>query len=682
MAKSKNSSSSKKSSQKSPPKKKATKSSASKKKSTNSKRKSKKSMSKASPSLFARLAKWSFILAIWGTLFLSAIVLWYAKDLPDITQGATFERRNSIIVKSSDGEVLARYGESKGQNLNVKNMPDYLVQAVLATEDRNFYHHFGISPLGIARAMSINLMKGRFVQGGSTITQQLAKNLFLTHDRKVTRKIKEAILAVWLEQELTKDEILSAYMNRVYLGSGTYGFDAAARLYFGKSAADVNLHEAAILAGLLKAPSRYSPHNDLDLAKERAQVVLGAMIDAGYIKKSDMTGSNMKLHLPNNTSQKGKNVRYFTDWVIEGIDDLVGRPDMDLVIETTLSSGLQNHAQDVLVNSIDTAPKEYFVSQGAILAMRPDGAIITMIGGYDFGQSQFNRATLAKRPPGSSFKPFVYLTALAQGWEPNDIIIDAPITSGSYRPKNFANKYYGEVTLEQALTKSMNTAAVRLAKDVGIGNVAKTARTLGVLEGLNKDLSLALGSSGIPMLQLATAYATIANGGYRVYPYAIDRITNGEDGRMLYQRKTPKSYQRIFNGDNIADLTRMMQTVVNEGTGRAAKLPYPAAGKTGTSQDNRDAWFTGFTNNVICTVWLGNDDNSPMRKITGGGAPAQIWRSVVAKAHPEQPNLNFPKNDSSEDGFSGLLGRLISGGSSNSSIKPDNSRDPYRNLNE
>lgn len=677
----KSSSTKKKTTKASSTKKKTPAKSATSKKTPKNKKKS-PAKKNTTPSLFSRLMRWAFILAIWGSLFVGGVVLWYAKDLPDITQGATFERRNNIIVKSADGEILARYGESKGQNLNVKDMPDYLVQAVLATEDRKFYSHFGIDPLGIARAMSINLMKGRFVQGGSTITQQLAKNLFLTHDRKVTRKIKEAILAVWMERELTKDEILSAYMNRVYLGSGTYGFDAAARLYFDKSATDVNLHEAAILAGLLKAPSRYSPHNNLDLARERAQVVLGAMIDAGYIKKTDLTEANMALHLPHKKSRQGKNVRYFTDWVIEGIDDLVGRPDMDLVIETTLNAKIQDHAQGVLTNSIDTAPKEYFVSQGAILAMRPDGAIVTMVGGYDFGQSQFNRATLAKRPPGSSFKPFVYLTALEEGWKPNDRILDAPITDGKYRPKNFAGKYYGEVTLEEAMAKSMNTAAVRLAQEVGIRNVAKTARTLGVLENLNKDLSLALGSSGIPMLQLTTAYATIANGGHRVYPYAINRITNGENGRVLYQRKMPNSYQRIFNGENIADLTRMMQTVVNEGTGRAAKLPYPAAGKTGTSQDNRDAWFAGFTENIVCTVWLGNDDNSPMRKITGGGAPAQIWRSVVSKAHPAQPNLNFPKSESNGNGFSNLLGRLISGGSSNSGVTPDNGRDPYRNLND
>ncbi|MGH1456909.1 MAG: transglycosylase domain-containing protein [Alphaproteobacteria bacterium] len=653
-----------------------------KKKHASSKKKRKKTTSKRNQkkSLIMRLIRWVFILAIWGTLFLGGVILWYAKDLPDITKAATFEHRNSIIVKSVDGQILARYGETKGQNLNVKDLPDNLIHAVLATEDRRFYSHFGVDPIGLTRAMATNVIKGRFVQGGSTITQQLAKNLFLTHDRKITRKIKEAILAVWLERELTKDEILSAYMNRVYLGSGTYGFDAAARLYFDKSAKDVNLHEAAILAGLLKAPSKYSPHNNLDLAKERAQVVLGAMIDARYIKKSDMTETAMALALPHKKSANGKNTRYFTDWVIEGVDDLIGHPDMDLIIETTLNANLQDSAQSILTGAIDTAPEDYFVSQGAILSMRPDGAVITMVGGYDYGQSQFNRTTLALRPPGSSFKPFVFLAALREGWHYDDTILDAPITEGKYRPKNYAGKYYGEVTLEQALAKSMNTATLRIAQDIGVSNIKKTARDLGILENLNNDMSITLGSSGIPMLQIATAYSTIANGGHRVYPYAINRITNGDNGRVLYERKTQKSYQSIINGKNIAELSHMMASVINDGTGRAAKLPYPAYGKTGTSQDNRDAWFAGFTDKVVTIVWLGNDDNSPMRKITGGGAPAQIWRNVMLKAHPSQPNLNFPKNNINENGFSNLLGRLISG--NQSSPRPDNSRSPYGNLND
>lgn len=630
-------------------------------KKTKAKPKAKKKKKQAKRSIWIRLLKWCVILAIWGFLITGGIIAWYAKDLPDITQNATFERRNSIIIKSEDGKTLARYGESKGNNIKANDMPKHLVHAVLAIEDRRFYNHFGIDPIGISRAMATNLIKMRYVQGGSTITQQLAKNLFLTYDRKLTRKIKEVIIAVWLEQELTKDEILSAYMNRVYLGSGTYGFDAAAQLYFGKFAKNVNIHEAAILAGLLKAPSKYSPHNNLDLAKKRAKVVLNSMIDAGFIKKSDLTEQNMRITLPHKTSKQGNNARYFTDWVLEGIDDLIGSPDMDLIIETTLNAKLQNHAHTTLKNAIDTAPKKYFVSQGAILSMRPDGAIVTMVGGYNYAQSQFNRTTMAKRPPGSAFKPIVFLSAVQNGSHPSDTILDAPIKTGKYRPKNFAGKYYGEVTLDQALAKSMNTATVRLAKKTGIGNIQKTAKQLGILENLNRDLSLTLGSSGIPMLQLTTAYTTLSNNGHRVYPYAITRIIDSKNNRVVYQRKTPQSYQRIVQNRHVKHTKQMMASVIQNGTGKAAKLPYPAYGKTGTSQDNRDAWFVGFTDKIITAVWLGNDDNSPMRKVTGGGAPAQIWRNIVAKAHPTQPDSRFSsQRDSEKSGFSNMLDRLMS----------------------
>ena len=643
----------------------------------------KKKNTKQKPSLLGKVFKWLLVLGIWSSIFLTGGLLWFAKDLPDITKSATFERRASIIIKAADNSVIARYGESKGQNIQIKTLPDHLVHAVLATEDRRFYTHIGIDPIGIARAMITNIIKGRFVQGGSTITQQLAKNLFLSHDRKVTRKVKEAILAIWLERELTKDEILSAYMNRVYLGSGSYGFDAAARLYFGKPATHVNLQESAILAGLLKAPSRYSPHNNLDRAKKRADVVITAMIDAGYIQKSDMTADNMQLSLPHKKSKSGKNVRYFTDWVLDGLDDLVGRPEMDLVIETTLDSALQDIAQNRLKSAIDTADELSFISQGGILAMRPDGAVLTMVGGYDYGQSQFNRTTQALRPPGSAFKPFVYLAALQKGWDRDDDILDAPIKKGEYRPKNFGGKYYGEVTIETALAKSMNTATTRLAQDVGISKILKTARDAGIITPLNRDFSLALGSSGIPMLELTTAYATFANGGYRVYPYAITRITNGENGRVLYERKTPKSYTRIFKKRDIRDLTKMMQTVINEGTGKGANLPFPASGKTGTSQDSRDAWFAGYSDKMISVVWLGNDDNSPMRKTTGGGLPARIWKDIMLRGntHYEPPKISA-KN---ENGFTNMLGNLLSGGGSHSNgggFKPRSNENPYGNLND
>ncbi len=649
------------------------------KKKSSPKKKAKKSKKKK-PSLFWRMTKWLMVLGLWGGIFLTGILLWYAKDLPNITQTATFERRSLIVVKAQDGSTLARYGESKGDNITTSNLSGHLIHAVLATEDRRFYSHFGIDPIGIARAMAINISKGRLTQGGSTITQQLAKNLFLTHQRKLTRKIQEALLAIWLERKLSKDEILSAYMNRVYLGSGTYGFDAAASLYFGKAAQDVTLHEAAILAGLLKAPSRYSPHNSIEKAKERAKVVLSAMVDAGYITKEDMTDEAMHISFPNHGNQTIKNTRYFTDWVLDGLDDLIGRPDMDLIIETTLDSALQNHAQNTLVHAIDNAEEMQFVSQGAILVMAPDGAVLSMVGGYDYGKSQFNRTTLARRAPGSAFKPFVYLSAIEKGWDNNDNILDAPITEGTYRPKNFAGKYYGETTLENALSKSMNTATVRLTNEIGISSVLKTTKKLGIISKLERDLSLSLGSSGISMLEMGTAYSVLSNGGYRIFPYAITRITNGE-GRVVYERKSPTQYQSLFKERDIRSISSMMENVINEGTGKRAKLPFPASGKTGTSQDSRDAWFVGYSDKIVSVVWLGNDDNSPMRRVTGGTIPAEIWRDVMLFGNKRQGETTMAvKQSNKKGGFSAMLGRLIS--SDNAPQKTNRDKNDYSHLND
>ncbi len=645
------------------------------------KKSSAKKKKKQTKSFFWSFCRWILILGLWSGIFLAGVILWFAKDLPDITQSATFERRSSIIVKASNGDIIARYGESKGANIHVDELPANLTNAVLATEDRRFYSHIGIDILGISRAMLINISKGRFVQGGSTITQQLAKNLFLTHERKISRKIKEALLALWLENELSKDEILSAYMNRVYLGSGTYGFEAAAQLYFGKSARNVNLRESAILAGLLKAPSRYSPHNNIELATKRSDIVLNSMIAAKYIDKSDMTKANMSISLPNKKSKSEQNIRYFTDWVIDEIDDLIGRPDMDLVIKTTLDASLQKHAQNTLKNAIDNANDDRYMHQGAVLSMKPDGAVIVMIGGYNYGVSQFNRTTQARRAVGSAFKPILYLSALEKGWKPRSKILDAPITKGSYRPKNFAGKYYGRVSLEMALTKSMNTASVRLAKDIGISSVIKTAKKLGITSKLSHDLSLALGSSGISMMEMANAYAILANGGYRVFPYAITRITS-KDGRILYERKKPSSYQSIVRPKYVRNISDMMENVINEGTGRAAKLPFPASGKTGTSQDNRDAWFVGYTDKMVSVIWLGNDDNSPMRGVTGGSIPAKIWRDIMLYGNDKQVSNIFNSSKTSHGnngGISGLLGRLLSNDNAPNKPKP---RNDYSNLND
>lgn len=627
------------------------------------------------------LFKWMFILAIWAALFGGIALAWYAQDLPDITQAAVFERRASIIIKASDGSTIARYGEEKGESIRAEDLPEHMIQAVMAIEDRRFYSHPGIDILGIARAMLVNTAKGRFVQGGSTITQQLAKNLFLTHERKIQRKIKEAILALWLERQLTKDEILSAYLNRVYMGAGVYGINAASKLYFDKPATQINLNEAAILAGLLKAPSRYNPINNPTLAQKRAKVVLAAMVDAEYISQEDIKNHNASVPTPRTKPTGEKAIRYFADWVVDGLEDLIGTPDMDLVVKTTLDSGIQSRAESTLIGTLLKNSTEKHVTQGAVLVMRPDGAVLAMVGGKDYSASQFNRATQAARAPGSSFKPVVYLTALQNGWQPDSIILDAPIESGDYRPKNFGHKYYGEVTLTDALTFSLNTPAVRLMKDVKPSAVIRTAQKLGIISKLEPDLSLALGSSGISLLEMSTSYAVLANGGRRIYPYAITEIKNRE-GRVLYTRKKARQYQQVADPQAVSALTGMMQNVIAQGTGRGAKLPFPAAGKTGTSQESRDAWFMGFTDSIVTGVWLGNDDNSPMKGVTGANLPVQIWRNVMSYANNRYDAVRLPTAAGQENRFQNLLGRLMPGSTDTGFTPKPRPKDDYSRLND
>ncbi|MCB1680560.1 MAG: penicillin-binding protein [Alphaproteobacteria bacterium] len=637
-------------------------------------------------SLSVRLLKWAVILSLWAGIFAIVTLAWFAKDLPDITRAAKFDRRPSITILANDGSVIARYGETKGRSVTISELPTNLINAVIATEDRRFYSHPGIDLLGISRAMLINLSKGHLVQGGSTITQQLAKNLFLNYDRTLKRKIQEAMLAVWLEWHLSKDQILAAYLNRVYLGSGIYGVDAASEIYFGKSVSEINLRESAILAGLLKAPSRYSPLANPDLALERSDVVLEAMADAGYITQEEAKKVPRTLRKPPGGGSVSKDAGYFADWVLNSLDELIGTPDMDLVVETTLDPQIQKKAEESLVSQLKNNGEKLSVSQGAALVMRPDGAILCMIGGRDRRESEFNRATQALRPPGSSFKPLVYVTALEKGWRSDSMILDAPITEGKYRPDNFGGKYYGEVTLQEALTHSMNTAAVRLMKNIGVSSVINTARQMGITANLEPDLSLSLGSSGISMLEMTAAYASLANGGYGVTPYAVIRIKDSNN-TVVYEKIhfTPK---RILEGPAVKSITRMMERVIEQGTGQRARLPFPASGKTGTSQDYRDAWFIGFTSEMVTAVWLGNDDNSPMKKVTGGSTPAEIWKTIMASGRGKYKPVVYannwePANGNNENsqGFSGMLSRILN--SDVPKFKPKD-RDPknFSNLND
>lgn len=603
------------------------------------------------------LFKWGFVAGLWALIVLGGVVAYYAAELPAITQSASFERQSSITILDANGNVLTRYGEIKGNSVSIEEIPQTLIQAVMAIEDRRFYSHFGIDLIGLARAMVANIQAGGIVQGGSTVTQQLAKNLFLSHDRTLKRKIQEAMLAIWLEHELTKDEIMTAYLNRVYLGSGTYGVDAAAMLYFDKSVSELNLRESALIAGLLKAPSRYSPRRNPNLANQRADVVLMAMVDAGYITDEQAKGISNIPPLPSQKPGNASSVRYFTDWVVDGLDDLIGTPDTDLIVETTLVPTIQDVAESAIRDTLNEHGTEKNLGQGAAIVMAHDGAVLSLVGGRDYNESQFNRITQAVRQPGSAFKPIVYLTALQNGYSPATQVMDEEITTGTYRPENFGGKYYGLVNLETALTLSLNTVSYQIMKDLGPQAVIDTARDLGIISPLESDLSLALGSSGITPLELAAAYAAIANGGYGVYPYAITKI-RGEDGVTYFERPSRTVTRRVADERAIAQLQGMMRNVVDNGTGQRARQAFPVGGKTGTSQNSRDAWFAGFSDKLVAVVWTGNDDNSPTNGVTGGSIPAGIWGEIMRSAQQNfRADTTFGLR--ADYDISGLLGRLL-----------------------
>lgn len=617
---------------------------------------------KSSPSFLRRLIKWGFVLALWGILVLGCILAWYARELPDIIDNPKFERKASITVLANDKSVIARYGDIKGNNISADKIPKNLANAILATEDRRFYYHFGLDPIGLIRAIIVNVTNKGVVQGGSTITQQLAKNLFLSQEKTLKRKIQEAMLAIWLEYKLTKDEILASYMNRVYLGAGTYGVEAASRVYFKKPVDTINLQQAAILAGLLKAPSRYSPLSNPIESEKRAKVVLGAMVDAGYIsqKEADRAGEN-KLDKKVATAI-GQSSRYFSDWIVDNLDNVIGTPKEDIIIETTLDPQVQESTAQILKNAVEKNMGKYNVSQSASVVLRPDGSIVAMVGGIDYSKSEYNRATQGLRQPGSSFKPFVYLAALEHGANEYTTVLDAPIKIGKYAPENFGRKYHGETTLINALTWSMNTVAIRLAQAVGIDKVINVARRAGITADLEPNLSLALGSSEVSMVEMAQAYATLNNGGYAVQSFGIKKIKSST-GSVLYERKLEPA-TRVFNGNNIGMLTNMMMSVVQNGTGQAARSAFFVAGKTGTSQDYRDAWFDGFSRDYVAVVWFGNDNNSSMKSsMTGGAIPARSWKEIIiaAKSDPSPSKYSLLKgNNAIENDFSDLIGNLMS----------------------
>ena len=538
--------------------------------------------------------------------------------------------------------MLASRGEMPGANVALKDLPPYLPKAFIAIEDRRFYSHYGVDPVGIARAAVTNILNRGVSQGGSTLTQQLAKNLFLTQERTMGRKLQELELAFWLERKHSKNEILELYLNRVYFGSGAYGVEAAAQRYFGKSAKNVTVAEAAMLAGLVKSPSRLAPNRNPEGAEQRAQIVLAAMADAKFITASQAKASIG--HPSYNVKPIGAGtVNYVADWIGEVLDDLVGQIDQSIVVETTIDPKLQSTAEAAIIDELAAKSVKFNVTQGALVSMTPDGAVRAMVGGRNYAESQYNRAVTARRQPGSAFKPFVFLTAVEAGLTPETIRLDAPLDIKGWRPENYTHEYFGSVTLTQALAMSLNTVAVRLGIEVGPKNVVRTAHRLGISSKLEANASIALGTSEVSLNELVGAYAPFANGGLGVSPHVVTKIRTNE-GKLLYMRQ-PDQLGQVIEPRHVAAMNTMMRETLLSGTARKAEIPgWMAAGKTGTSQDFRDAWFIGYTANLVTGVWLGNDDNSPTRKATGGGLPVEVWTRFMRAAHQGVPVAGLPNS--------------------------------------
>ncbi len=578
-----------------------------------------------------RLIKWLFLIFIWLVLFLSIAVTWSLLNLPE-TESIQISRQPSITFLDKEGRIIASYGDIYGQSIQYENLPKNLVNAVIVTEDKRFFFHPGIDIKGIVRAAIVNLKSGRIVQGGSTITQQLAKNLFLTPERSFTRKLHELILSFWLEIRFTKQQLLSIYLNRVYLGSGTYGVQAASEKYFNKKVEELNLYECALIASLLKAPSRYNPIANEELSRERTYKVLENMKKSNLITDQSIIEAKLNNKTYNKYTSAPKSTRYFIDWLLPRVKSYLGEIKEDLIVRTTLDVKLQEIAEDS-VNSITS--KYSSADQSALVALDLDGGVMAMIGGRDYGDTQFNRVTQAQRQPGSAFKIFVYLAGLKEGFEPEDEMVDSEININGWSPKNYKKEYLGEISLFDAFAKSINTVAVQLSENIGRQNVIKMAKSMGIRSPIVNSPSLALGTSEVNLLELTAAYDVLANSGKGIFVHGIRSIEN-TSGKTLFMREG-KGPGEILDSGLVNTMIRMLENTIQTGTGKNAKIDRPAAGKTGTSQSLRDAWFIGFSSDLVVGVWFGNDDDSPMKNITGGTAPAILWSDFMKKAHYGKP---------------------------------------------
>jgi penicillin-binding protein 1A len=575
---------------------------------------------------------WAVVAAVWMVIAAIGVVIFFAQGLPDTSKLYEIHHQPSISYLDRNGALLAVRGSQYAPPINLDTLPAYVPAAFVSVEDRRFYHHWGFDLRGIARALVADLTRHRMAEGASTITQQLARDLFLTPVQTPKRKIQELILAVELEHQFTKKQILSLYLNRVYFGAGAYGIESAAETFFNKPASKLSVGEAALLAGLLKSPVHYSPVSEQDRAGLRATIVLDTMVETGAItaKQRDEALTHPITVSPALATQ---HAQYFVDWVDGQVRKLVGEPTTDLIVETTLDLPIDTAAENAARAVTDRYAKQG-VQQAAVVALDGEGRVRALIGGVSYNQSQFNRAVDARRQTGSSWKPFVYLTAMQNGRTPDTLAVDEPITIDGWSPHNFEPEFLGPITLQTALQRSINTVAAKLADEVGRDNVANTARKLGITSPINTDPAMALGTTQVSPLEMAQAYAPFANGGFKADAYAIERIRTA-DGKILYQHPLPE-HTRVIDEPALGYMTQMLKTVlVPPGTGVRAAFPgYQLAGKTGTTSDFKDAWFVGYTGGFVTAVWTGKDDDTPMRRITGGTAPADLWRAFMSAALP------------------------------------------------
>lgn len=635
-----------------------------------------------------RLIAVTFVL---GGLGAGIVGVYLARSLPDLTVLEPAPQGGEVVLLDRNGQLIARRGDTTSASVQADALPEHLVDAVLAVEDRRYYSHFGIDLIGTSRALVANLRAGRVVQGGSTITQQLAKNLFLSPERTYKRKAQEVMLAFWLEHRFSKDEILALYLNRVYFGAGSWGAESAARRYFGKSASELSIGESALLAGLLKAPSRYAPTNDARRASVRATVVLDLMYATGRISEDErIAAASTPIRVSRGSSSPGAG--WFADWVLAQVRELAPGAQGDLVVRTTLDVQAQRSAEGALITGLSNPDWARGASEGAMVALDSQGGVRALVGGSDYARAPYNRAINALRQPGSAFKPFVYAAAFEGGLTPDDLFQDVPIAYGDWEPQNYNNRYEGEMSLEMAFARSSNAVAVQVAETTGRGWVLRTARRMGIHSPLQNTHALSLGAYEVTPMELAEAYLPFMNGGRRAQAYAVLSIRN-DQGVMLYEH-APQTGERVLADRILRDMDRLFDATVGYGTGRAAQVSgRDVRGKTGTTNDNRDAWFAGWMDGLTTVVWMGNDNHSPTDGAVGGAGPARVFAQFMSEAPvpprgldavlastdradpiadilaapvtpAEAPQLEGPEEDAepetpaSEDPIADLLGRL------------------------